>query len=202
MNPHFIYNTINGIQSVMILKGEEMANKYVGVFSKMLRTTMDMAVSENLSLADEIEYLRSYVLLQNIRLEYPIKIVMEFDENINPQKVLILPMLLQPIIENSVLHGLSSLKRSGNIVIKARTSQDLLHLVIEDDGIGRKASLDKKKLNMVQHKSHATKILKERIDLLNYLEKAKSEFYLEDLVKNARIIGTRAVLTIPKKINT
>lgn len=179
-----------------------MANKYVGVFSKMLRTTMDMAVSENLSLADEIEYLRSYVLLQNIRLEYPIKIVTEFDENINPQKVLILPMLLQPIIENSVLHGLSSLKRSGNIVIKARTSQDLLHLVIEDDGIGRKASLDKKKSNMVQHKSHATKILKERIDLLNYLEKAKSEFYLEDLVKNARIIGTRAVLTIPKKINT
>ena len=65
MNPHFIYNTLNGIQSVMLQKGEKVANEDIGVFARILRKTLEMSITENLSLAEELFYLRGYVTLQN-----------------------------------------------------------------------------------------------------------------------------------------
>ena len=72
MNSHFIYNTLNGIQSVMLLKGEKVANQYIGVFARILRKTLEMSITENLSLLDELSYPRGYVTLQNSRLNYPL----------------------------------------------------------------------------------------------------------------------------------
>ena len=75
MNPHFIYNTLNGIQSVMMLKGEKVANEYIGVFARILRKTLEMSITENLSIKEELDYLRGYITLQNLRLNYPVKFI-------------------------------------------------------------------------------------------------------------------------------
>ena len=72
MNPHFIYNTLNGIQSVMVLKGEQVANEYIGLFAQMLRKTLDFSLAANLSLQEEIEYIEAYIRLQNIRRNDPV----------------------------------------------------------------------------------------------------------------------------------
>ena len=72
MNPHFIFNTLNGIQSTMVLKGEEEANKYIGIFSGLLRKTLDMSALQNVKLSEEIDYLKNYIILQELRLNYPI----------------------------------------------------------------------------------------------------------------------------------
>lgn len=99
MNPHFIFNTLNGIQSVMLLKGEQVANEYVGVFSRMLRSTLEMSLLENSSLVEEISYIKSYIVLQNIRRQYPIKLELNIGESIDINEYVIAPMLLQPIVK-------------------------------------------------------------------------------------------------------
>lgn len=204
MNPHFIYNTLNGIQSVMLLKGEKVANEYIGVFARILRKTLEMSITENLSLAEEMSYLRGYVTLQNLRLNFPLR----FLENLPPledlEKYMIPPMLIQPIIENAILHGLLPLNHPGYILITIQFKAKVMIITLEDNGVGRKEAMRNKKLeqdeNEYKPKSIATKILKERIDLLNYLYKEKSEFYLEDLIKENKVAGTIATLVLPKTI--
>ena len=194
MNPHFIYNTLNGIQSVLMLKGEEAANQYVGIFSRMLRKTLDMSSSDNI---------KGYIALQNIRLEQPINFSVTFGNGLDPEHFLIAPMLLQPIVENAIIHGLIHQKEDGWIELKIALTKDSLILKVEDNGMGRKAASRLKNANALGkniHKSHATKILKERIDVLNYIYKTKSVFYLEDILENGTICGTRAVLVVPRII--
>lgn len=201
MNLHFIYNTLNGIQSVLMLKGEEKANQYVGIFSRMLRKTLDMSSSDNMTLSEEIDYIQGYIALQNIRLERPINFSVTFENKLNPDTCLIAPMLLQPIVENTIIHGLVHQKEEGLIELKVKHSEDSLVLHVEDNGMGRKAASRLQKTNALGknvHKSHATKILKERIDILNYIYKTKSVFYLEDILDEGIICGTRAVLIVPE----
>ena len=111
-------------------------------------------------------------------------------------------MLIQPIVENAILHDLSPLKRFGYILLTIKLKKELMIITLEDDGVGRKEAMLKKKLNEEESeekpKSIATKILKERIDVLNYLYKAKSEFYLEDVIKQNKLAGTKATLVIPR----
>ena len=126
MNPHFIFNALNGVQSVMILQGEAMANKYLGIFSKMLRSTMDMSNNELISLKDEVVYLTTYIALQNMRMEHQVNFEVKIDDEIDPHNCFLPTMLLQPIVENAVIHGLQPLKKSGHIKIKVCKKRNLL----------------------------------------------------------------------------
>ena len=114
------------------------------------------------------------------------------------------PMLIQPILENAILHGLSSLDEQGQLLLKITLHKKTMKIIVEDNGVGRKEAIVNKKMKKgneeYKPKSIATKILKERIDVLNYLYKAKSEFYLEDVIKKNKVKGTRAVLILPKTI--
>lgn len=202
MNPHFIYNTLNGIQSVMLLKGEKVANEYIGVFARILRKTLEMSISENLSLVDELSYLRGYVTLQNLRLSNPVSFLEDLPSLKDQKDYVIPPMLIQPIIENAILHGLSSITYQGYILLTIRLKEKTMVITLEDNGIGRKQAMLNKQLKDNDHqyapKSMATSILKERIDILNYLHKVQSEFYLEDIVKEQKVAGTKATLILPK----
>ena len=106
------------------------------------------------------------------------------------------PMLIQSIIENAILHGISPLKHPRFILIKIRLKGKIMIITLEYNGLGRKeAQLNKQlKEDHNEHKpqSMATKILKERIDLLNYLYKEKSEFYLEDIIKENKVAGKKS----------
>ncbi len=200
MNPHFIYNTLNGIQSVMILKGEDVANDYIAIFSKILRKTLEMSITENLTIAEELEYLRGYVILQNIRLNHPIELREELPSIEAQENFMIPPMLIQPIIENAITHGLAPLNESGYILLTIKLKRDRMIIIVEDNGVGRRTAQKIKQSVTTEEKpqSMATKILKERIDVFNYLFKAKSEFYLEDVFKDKKRSGTRATLILPK----
>ena len=118
MNPHFIFNALNGVQSVMMLQGEQMANRYLGVFSKLLRFTIEMTNSEMISLEDEIGYLSSYVELQNMRLENGIDFMIDVDSTVELTQCFLPTMMLQPLVENAIIHGVSSLKNKRIILLK------------------------------------------------------------------------------------
>lgn len=106
MNPHFIYNALNSVQSVMILKGERESNRYIGILSKLLRFTLEMSTKESITLEEEIEYLDSYLGLQKMRLDSKMEYEIEVRLNQNLKEYTLPPMLIQPIVENSILHGI------------------------------------------------------------------------------------------------
>lgn len=200
MNPHFIFNALNGIQSVMILQGEAMVNKYLGVFSKMLRFTMDMSNNDLISLKDELIYLTTYIELQNMRMQQDVDFLVKIDEKIDPHQCFLPTMLLQPIVENAIIHGLQPLKKNKKIEIKVKKvkkEKNLLRITVEDNGVGRKASQDRKQKMERKHTSYASQILKERIDIYSYLRREKTDFFMENINSSKKNTGTRAVLVFP-----
>lgn len=197
MNPHFIFNTLNGIQSVMILKGEKKANEYISIFSKMLRKTLEISFLESMSLQEELDYINSFIVLQNIRHKNPIAFHVDIAPGLTSKECLIPPMLLQPIVENALVHGIQPSTKNGCISISVSEKDNGIKIVIEDNGIGRKKARIKNK-NKEEHTSFGTKILRERIDILNFLYKERTVFTLKDIVENGEIHGTRATLILPR----
>jgi sensor histidine kinase YesM len=199
MNPHFLYNAINSIQSIMILKGEIESNRYIGMLSKLLRFTLEISTKENINLEQEIEYINSYVGLQKMRLDPKFDYEIDVDLKKNLNNYIIPPMLIQPVIENAIIHGLSPLKENnGFLKVKIRENKDYLMVRIIDNGIGLKASQALKSKNKNMHKSYATQILRERIDIFNYLEDRDLKFRLFNLEEIDSSRGTTAYLEIPK----
>lgn len=197
MNPHFIYNAINGVQSVMILKGERESNRYIGMLSKLLRFTLEMSNREGITLAEEIDYLTSYIELQRMRLNQNMDYAFDYSLTRPHEEYILPPMLLQPIVENSIIHGITPLEEKGQIDIGIVEKNNMLEVVVEDNGIGRKASQKRNAHYNKTHKSYATQILRERIDIFNYLKNQKMKFYMEDLNKPGVLAGTRSVIQIP-----
>lgn len=198
MNPHFIFNALNGVQSVMILQGEQMANKYLGIFSKLLRFTIEMTNTEMISLEDELAYIGAYAELQNMRQQNTFTFNVKMDNSLDITKCFLPTILLQPLIENAIIHGITPLKEKGVINLVIQKKDNNLILKVEDNGVGRKESARLKKARKgVMHKSYANQIMKERIDIFNYLQESKTNFYMEDLYPNEKYTGTRSTLTMP-----
>lgn len=200
MNPHFIFNALNGVQSVMILQGEQMANKYLGIFSKLLRFTIEMTNTEMISLEDELGYLSAYIELQKMRMQSAIEYNVVVDQEIDISNCFLPTMLLQPLIENAIIHGITPLKTKGVIDLVVRKNEQVLILSVNDNGVGRKESARLKNFRKDGvHKSFANQIMKERIDIFNYLEKSKTDFRMEDVDSSIIHTGTRSILTLPFK---
>ena len=106
----------------MILKGERESNRYIGMLSKLLRFTLEMSTKESITLEEEIDYLDSYLGLQKMRLDSTMEYDVEVQLNQNIKEYPLPPMLVQPIVENSILHGISSLKdRNGKVTVRLQT---------------------------------------------------------------------------------
>lgn len=200
MNPHFIFNALNSLQSIMILKGEHESNRYIGMLSKLLRFTLEMSTKESITLREEIDYLEAYLGLQKMRLDAKLKYTVQVasDFKTTAQNYFIPPMLIQPIIENAIIHGISPLKnKTGCVNLSIDKSEDYVKVRVEDNGIGLKASKNLKKNKEKVHKSYANQILKERIDIFNYLKKKDIKFTLKPKLLDNKITGTEAQIEIP-----
>ena len=202
MNPHFIFNALNGMQSAMILGGETEFNKYITSFSKLLRNTIEMSSVDKISIADEVAYITNYVALQGHRLEQKIDLEFNIDSKIDQNDVFLPCMMLQPIVENSIVHGIIPKKGKGKITIDLVTENEMLKVCVTDNGIGRKAA-EKQKDKYAKHKSFATQIMRDRIDIINYYNDKKLKFSIEDLYHNdGSAAGTKDVLYIPLDLKT
>lgn len=197
MNPHFIFNTLNNMQSTIILEDEIKVNDYFSKFAKLLRSTLDIVNSETIMLKDEIEYINSYVAIENLRMNPPIHLTYHIEKNLNLNKKLIPVMFLQPIVENAIVHGLSGIKTERNLKISIKKIADSLIIEIENNGLARKLNGDKTE-KIKNHTSYATKIVANRIRLYKELTKKDYSFDIIDLIdENLKPLGTKVVLRIP-----
>jgi PAS domain S-box-containing protein len=197
MNPHFIFNVLNSIQ-FFIANNERMnAINYLSTFSKLIRMVLTHSVSDRITLAEEIEMLENYIQLEKVRFEDKFDYFFEIEETLCPDDLRIPSLLIQPYVENAILHGLYNKKDHGKLIIRVKGTDDHIAVEIEDDGVGREGSAKLKSPNQPSHKSMGTKLTEERLKLIN--EQSGVAVSFTDLMKNGAAAGTRVTLNIDPK---
>lgn len=197
MNPHFIFNALNTIKGYYSEGNDEKAGDFISKFSLLLRMLLENT-EQVIPLSTEIKMLHLYIELTKIRYKNAFDFSIEVDRNIMQDEVAIPTLLLQPIVENAIIHGLSPKKENGMLLISFHKNGKQLVCIVKDNGIGRKASGEK--LKHKQHESKAIEITKERLSLLECEENIKSELVIEDLWdENNNPKGTLVTIKIPYK---
>jgi len=193
MNPHFLYNTLNSIQSFIITNDSLKASLYLSSFAKLMRKILNNASCERIILAEELESIRLYLDLEKLRLNDRFDYRINIAHGIDPSKVKVASMLLQPFAENAVIHGLAYKAEGGILKIDVKLlNQNEILFVIEDNGIGRvRAAQIRKELGKTE-KSHATSITKQRLEILNEVSKGEYSVSIIDLYDEQNVAcGTR-----------
>jgi len=196
MNPHFIYNSLNSIQNFIFKNDPERANYLLSRFSKLMRSSLQLSKLEYISLKEEIEFLNNYLELEKMRFEdkfeFNIAMGTELVENYK-----IPPLLIQPIVENSIKHGFSGLDKKGKLIIKFIKDDDHLIISVIDNGKGFSPQNLNNSNNKFENRVSATTIIKERIELLNFEDKSNSWFKIEPHYIDKLLAGTKVELRIP-----
>lgn len=198
MNPHFIFNSLNSIQSFILKNDRDSAFKYLGKFSAMIREVLEHSQHEAISVADEIRVLTNYLDLEKMRANDSFTYHIEVAPEIFPEKVHIPIMLIQPLVENAVLHGVLPLEdRQGQIVLHfGLPAPETLEIVLRDNGIGREASRALNARKTHYHQSMGMDISLERTTHFNSAEQS-SQFEIRDLFDTeGRAAGTEVRIRI------
>jgi len=197
LNPHFMFNVLSTIQDVYLDKDEEKAQIFIAEFAALIRALLENSTKKEISLVEEIHFINKYIELEKIRLGDKFEYNIHIDKNIDLSATYIPPMLLQPFIENAITHGLFHKKENGILDINFTKNESCLHISINDNGIGRKASALLK--NKLAHSSMAISLITERLDILNTIEnKGKYTYSITDLTNETNIaIGTKVEFWLP-----
>ncbi len=194
MNPHFIYNCMNSIKSLMQLKEEDKAINYLTTFSKLMRTLFQNSDKRQISLYDEIETCRLYVQLEAMRLNYHLKYQFDIDPNIDLKSVMVPALIIQPFIENAIWHGIVP-KGKGNISILVKGDSDKVICEVDDDGIGREISRLNKPNTPLMHESKGVHLSQARLNLENLLNEMNATVETFDKNEAGTATGTKVIFT-------
>ena len=195
MNPHFIFNALNSVNSFIAQSDERAANKYLTDFSTLMRAVLENSEKDFIPLSREIELLSLYLKLEHARFREKFDYTLEIDEKVNVDAFFIPPMLLQPYIENAVWHGLRYKKDKGHLEVKLlQKDKETLLITITDDGIGRQKSRELKTKNQLLQRSKGMNNVSSRIAILNDMYKDKLSVKVTDLHENGA--GTQVVLEL------
>lgn len=191
MNPHFIFNSLNNIQGLINEDEKENANKYLKVFSELVRQNMHNINAGEISLESELNLVRNYLFLEKLRFKNKLSYEINVHEDVEINDIIIPPLTIQPIVENAVKHGIFPLnKTDGHISINVIERNNIVKIAIIDNGIGYSNSIKGKGNNMALNSIH------ERFKQLSHLLEKDMEFSIEDDITQGKISGTIATITI------
>lgn len=197
INPHFIFNTLNSIQCFIYENNKEASNKYLSRFSKLMRLTLDNSQHQTIPLEKELEALELYLDLELLRFENKFEYNINCTEDILDYKIPTL--LIQPFVENALLHGIANKKDGkGKVEIDIKVEDKTLYCLIDDNGIGREAARKIRRKKNIPHKSLGTKITEKRLDVANTLYNKKMQIeYIDKYNDEGNSSGTRIEIYIP-----
>ena len=199
MNPHFVFNSLNSIQHYILnSKGDEAA-KYLNKFAKLIRIILNNSEKPTVTINEEIEALGLYLELEKMRFDNKFEYEFIVDSTIDGDYDEIPPMLIQPYLENAILHGINPKEGNGQLRIYIKVVNQFIKISITDDGIGREKSRAIQSLQpAARHKSLGMKITKDRVRILNTLHQSSLNVNIIDLYNEKNEpIGTRVDLFIP-----
>jgi len=198
MNPHFIFNSLNAIQSYVLKNDSAQAVKYLNSFARLIRMILESSRFDYISLDKEISILRYYLELQQLRFGEKFSYSLDVDESINTEMILIPAMLAQPFIENAIEHGLQHIETDGLVSISFVKATDSIIFKVSDNGIGREKSKIINKLKIDDKKSLSTTLFKERLDTLNRYSGQKITYTIIDLKDDdGSAKGTLVIINLP-----
>lgn len=202
MNPHFIFNCIASIQHFIWKNNPEEADRFLSKFSKLIRNVLMNSTHEYITLEVEMQTLGLYIELERLRFSSKFEYNFIIDEGIDSLSLLVPPLIIQPYVENAIWHGLMHLQdKQGELLIRIGTANGFLKCVIDDNGIGRKKSMEIK--GERKHRSVGLSITKERLENLNALYQSKLSVQLIDKYDDfGNGTGTTVEIYIPLNINT
>lgn len=195
MNPHFIFNSLNSIQD-LILKGDvEHSYSYITTFSNLVRRTLSYSDKDFIDFEQEIKLIELYLSLEKLRFKKDFSFTIETNGIVDIQ---IPPMLIQPFIENALVHGL--LHKEGEKKLKIYFElKDTLICVIEDNGVGREKAKAIKQRQRSEHESFSGKAIYKRFEILSNVFEGQFGYKYEDLTESGQANGTKVTLIIPIK---
>ncbi len=196
MNPHFIFNSLNSISNFILHHQAGIAQNYLSKFARLMRLILNNSREKMVPLEDEIETLELYLSLERLRFNEIFDYVIEISPEIDPEFTYVPPMLIQPFVENAILHGLRPKQEKGHIRLQIGKEGKSLKVVIEDDGIGRKEAA-KRKQQTTRRKSLGMQVTKERLEMLSKETGIQFPMEIIDLEENGVAKGTKVILHIP-----
>lgn len=198
MNPHFIFNALNTIQSYIYLNDKQNASRFLTKFSSLTRKILEMSNADTITLEVELSSLRLYLELEKMRFEESFMFNIEVADDIQPEQIRLPSMILQPYVENAIKHGLLHKDDDRKLFIGFKLSGANLVVTIDDNGIGRKRSAEINATRSEQHQSFSTHANQTRLELLMQSKNTKLVVeYLDKQDANGQALGTVVTLVIP-----
>lgn len=196
MNPHFMFNTLNSIQDLVIHRDIKSSNMYLSKFSRLMRKVLDASGDDMITLKEEIEILGLYLELEKLRFGDQLIYSLECEAVLYEKELYIPSMIIQPFVENAFKHGLLHKEGRKLISVKFRLEESRIVCEVIDNGVGRTRAAEIKQRSRDRHSSFATGATQKRIELLNT---AGYDFKIEiiDLMEHNGPSGTKVVIDIP-----
>lgn len=183
LNPHFIFNCINSIHTYILQNKNDIADKYLMEFENLLRTVLYYSEKEKIKLSDEIAFLRSYIELEKMKSKEKFIADIPDEETGQIPNAQIPSLLLQPMVENAIRHGLLPRTGKGLLEVKTYIDNGLLIIQIKDNGIGRKKAMELKSKSKQKHESIGVSLTSDRIAALNKNRSTdNNKFNIEDII--------------------
>lgn len=195
MNPHFIFNAISSIQNYLFDKNDlNIALHYMSKFAALMRQILENSREESITLSEEVETLKNYLELQQLRYNNNFGYEISIDEDIDPDRTLVPPLIAQPFVENAIEHGMIYRIENGKVIIEFNNEDDKIGVYIRDNGVaGKEMKLENKRVE-ANKKSLATIITKERLAHISTTNQRKFNLVTEILSGG----GTLVSMTLPK----
>jgi len=192
MNPHFIFNCINSIDALILSNEKYLATAYLNKFARLIRSILDSSKQNTISLASDIETLKLYIDMELFRNENKFSAEIHIDESLWNEDLQVPPLIIQPYVENSILHGLRNREEpGGKLLIYIRNEDPYIVFIIEDNGVGRSATI-----NPSHHRSYGMKMSSDRVNFFN--REHHIPVIINDLYQEGIPAGTRVQVTLKK----
>lgn len=197
MNPHFIFNCLGAISGFIINNGTDHAIKYLSKFSKLMRLTLEYSQESLIPIGKEIESLQNYLELERLRFNDCFEFTITKSDDIE-DAIAIPPLLIQPIVENAIIHGIIPKKMKGNINVAFSLKKDSIICEVKDDGVGIEKSILSKRESVHIHKSMALGIIDKRLNMITKVTNKKASiksYQISD--ENNTSEGTKVIISLP-----
>jgi hypothetical protein len=192
MHPHFVFNALNSIQDLILLKDIRNSNLYLGKFADLMRKTLEFSSQNFISLKEEIEILQLYLELEKLR--FVEDLFAEIQCDLSEEELFgrsIPSMLIQPYVENAIKHGLLHKQGGKTLIVHFYMEEEVLVCEVVDNGIGRKKSEEIQLRRSKSYQSFSTKANKKRIDLIKESSNVRIDLNITDLYKDSEPCGTK-----------
>ncbi|NOQ75916.1 MAG: hypothetical protein GQ574_28175 [Crocinitomix sp.] len=198
MNPHFIFNSLNSIQALVLDQDVKRSYDYIEMFGRLVRNVLRFSEQNNININDEVDFLTVYLELESLRMkeDFEFSITNNIDEEVR-----IPTLLIQPFIENAMHHGLLNKEGQKKLSIEFQLIKDSIQCVILDNGIGRKRS---REVNKRQNRpdSFSLNAIEDRLRLLSEHSNCEFKYEIEDLYSaDEKAAGTKVTVIFPFQID-